>query len=350
MRDPGIGKDTMNGTASESWDIESVRDEGDLLQLQYAVSATHLPCTVAIAPHDRAAYRGRIQRQWIDDIALVVCETGPCSGRRSQSDIASTDADYLVITRGGGEKMELADGQLELNRGDAVAWDSRRAHQFVIEQQLDKLSLLLPRHTLDELGLRGRVTAGALPGSASPATKLLLTYLDALSYSLPTLSRAAVTSARNATLELGLATLSCSHGVADSTPVWPALRSAVEQFVGRHLDEPELNPVMIASATNISVRTLHRLFRSSGESVGEYIRRQRLARARQDLLVAGTSVTISAIAHRWGFADPSHFTRTFRQQYGYLPRECATNTDSARSVGLTAPEAKTVHRGASGRT
>jgi hypothetical protein len=26
MRDPGIGKDTMNGTASESWDIESVRD------------------------------------------------------------------------------------------------------------------------------------------------------------------------------------------------------------------------------------------------------------------------------------------------------------------------------------
>lgn len=97
MRDPGIGKDTMNGTARESWDIESVQDEGDLLQLQYAVSATHLPCTVAIAPHDRAAYRGRIQRQWIDDIALVDCETGPCSGRRSQSDIASTDDDLAKL-------------------------------------------------------------------------------------------------------------------------------------------------------------------------------------------------------------------------------------------------------------
>jgi AraC family transcriptional activator of tynA and feaB len=28
---------------------------------------------------------------------------------------------------------------------------------------------------------------------------------------------------------------------------------------------------------------------------------------------------ISVIAHRWGFSDTSHFSRTFKAHYGYSP-------------------------------
>jgi AraC family transcriptional activator of tynA and feaB len=30
---------------------------------------------------------------------------------------------------------------------------------------------------------------------------------------------------------------------------------------------------------------------------------------------------ISVIAHRWGFCDTSHFSRTFKAHYGYSPTD-----------------------------
>ncbi|WP_327276448.1 AraC family transcriptional regulator [Streptomyces sp. NBC_01224] len=30
--------------------------------------------------------------------------------------------------------------------------------------------------------------------------------------------------------------------------------------------------------------------------------------------------TVDAVAHRWGFSSPSHFSRTFRGAYGMSPR------------------------------
>jgi AraC-like DNA-binding protein len=33
------------------------------------------------------------------------------------------------------------------------------------------------------------------------------------------------------------------------------------------------------------------------------------------------STTVAAIARRWGFADPTHFSRVFRAAYGMSPRE-----------------------------
>ena len=56
--------------------------------------------------------------------------------------------------------------------------------------------------------------------------------------------------------------------------------------------------------------------------VGEWIRAQRLEGCRRDLARSGrTAPTIAFIAHRWGFGDATHFSRTFREAYGMSPRE-----------------------------
>ena len=67
------------------------------------------------------------------------------------------------------------------------------------------------------------------------------------------------------------------------------------------------------------MRTVNRIFNATGQTVGEVIRVRRLARAREDLVDSDRPV--SAIAHRWGFSDPSHFTRSFKAHYGASPRE-----------------------------
>ena len=54
---------------------------------------------------------------------------------------------------------------------------------------------------------------------------------------------------------------------------------------------------------------------------------RRLARAREDL--TDSDLPVSTIAHRWGFSDPSHFTRSFKARYGSSPREYRTAVRTA---------------------
>ena len=75
----------------------------------------------------------------------------------------------------------------------------------------------------------------------------------------------------------------------------------------------------VACIANVHPMHLARLFRKRfGYSMGEWVRRQRIARA-CDQLSRGTD-TISAIAFAAGFADHAHFTRTFRRITGSTPR------------------------------
>ena len=55
------------------------------------------------------------------------------------------------------------------------------------------------------------------------------------------------------------------------------------------------------------------------ESLAEWIMFQRLDRASR-ALAAGEG-TIAAVAHRYGFADATHFSRRFRERNGVTPRE-----------------------------
>jgi AraC-like DNA-binding protein len=71
-------------------------------------------------------------------------------------------------------------------------------------------------------------------------------------------------------------------------------------------------------AHGVSVRTVNRVFNAGGQTVGEVIRVRRLAKAREELAESGRPVSV--IAHRWGFADPSHVTRSFKAHYGDSPR------------------------------
>ncbi|MEU1572607.1 helix-turn-helix domain-containing protein [Streptomyces collinus] len=96
----------------------------------------------------------------------------------------------------------------------------------------------------------------------------------------------------------------------------------VKDHILRHLADPGLAPPAIAAAHFVSVRYLHKLFQSEGVTVGEWIRTQRLERCRRDLLRSpAPGDGVAAVARRWGFTSPSHFSRAFRAAYGVAPRE-----------------------------
>lgn len=92
-----------------------------------------------------------------------------------------------------------------------------------------------------------------------------------------------------------------------------------KEFIHEHLGE-ELALGAIAAAAGLHPSALSRSFRrETGETVGGYIRHQRIRAATEKLL--RTELTLSDISSHLGFADPSHFARTFRQITGLAPRE-----------------------------
>jgi AraC-like DNA-binding protein len=96
----------------------------------------------------------------------------------------------------------------------------------------------------------------------------------------------------------------------------------VKEYVLRHLADPGLSPDGIAAAHHVSVRYLHKLFQFEGVTLTRWIQRERLRMCRRDLSRAsGAAPTVAAVAQRWGFVSPAHFSRVFRAAYGLSPRE-----------------------------
>ncbi|GAA3219527.1 helix-turn-helix domain-containing protein [Pseudonocardia petroleophila] len=318
----------MGEPAGEYWSTSTRGEPGEWERM---LSATHLPWSVRIDPdHDGPPFEAWVRRWWIDDLALVDCECGPCSGTRQRRQIGDTDGEFVVVlmTRAGRETVSQGDAEAELRPGDAVVWDSTTAARFAVWEPLAKRSLLIPRAALDEVGGRARTAAGVMLDGDAPATRLLVSYLDALSTALPALGTPAVAAARNATLELLTGALRVDGDVPSTSAAQPALRAAMDRYIERHLLDGTVTPTAVAAAHGVSVRTVNRIFNATGQTVGEVIRVRRLARAREDL--TDSDLPVSAIAHRWGFSDPSHFTRSFKAHYGSSPREYRS---AARTVG-----------------
>ncbi len=331
----------------EYWTTGARRGAGERAERwQEMVSATHLPWSVRVEP-DAAPFEAWIRRWWIDDLALVDCACDPCSGTRGRRQLAGSDGEFVVVlmTLAGRETVGQDDAEMALRPGDAVVWDSTRPARFRVGERLAKRSLLVPRAALEEVTGRTRPPTGVLLDGAAPATRLLVSYLDVLRSALPALGSSAVAAARNATLELLVGALRADAVAPSTTTAAPALRAAMDRWIGRHLGDGPISPGAVAAAHGVSTRTVNRIFNATGETVSEVVRVRRLARAREELAESDRSV--ASIAHRWGFSDTSHFSRSFKARYGTSPT--AYRLDARGQGGASVQRAgATVHRRAAG--
>ncbi|MFF3956894.1 helix-turn-helix domain-containing protein [Streptomyces sp. NPDC001890] len=105
--------------------------------------------------------------------------------------------------------------------------------------------------------------------------------------------------------------------------------SRIHAHIEEHLMDPDLSPESIARAHHISVRYLQKLFQNDGSTVSQWVRQRRLESCRFELGRSTRRITMAAMAHRWGFSSPSHFSRTFRGAYGMSPTEWQALATSA---------------------
>ena len=117
----------------------------------------------------------------------------------------------------------------------------------------------------------------------------------------------------------------------------PARRLALSaEYISEHLT-PAPRLAEVAEVAGVHPMHLARLFRERyGYSMGEFVRRRRIAWACGQL--AASDRTISAIALDAGFADHAHFTRTFRRIAGCTPRWYRQHVSSVQDRGRPRPQ------------
>jgi AraC-like DNA-binding protein len=110
------------------------------------------------------------------------------------------------------------------------------------------------------------------------------------------------------------------------SPLYHLVAQHVAQLVA-DADRLSVDPAAptIAAAHNISLRHLYKVCAEADLSLEQWIIGERLRGAREELSrPESRQRPIAMIARRWGFRDPTHFTRRFRAVYGMAPSEWRT--------------------------
>ncbi|MBK5957637.1 hypothetical protein CCR97_05355 [Rhodoplanes elegans] len=99
-----------------------------------------------------------------------------------------------------------------------------------------------------------------------------------------------------------------------------ALRRA-EEYI-RAYAERHVDLVAMARHAGLSLRSLQILFRANHDcTIVQFIRRHRLALARERLERGETETTVAEIARRSGFTHLGHFTTAYKEAFGEQPRQ-----------------------------
>ncbi|MCA1325190.1 helix-turn-helix domain-containing protein [Herbaspirillum sp. alder98] len=246
-------------------------------------------------------------------------------GRDARSE--SEDCYFAVLLLAGSEFIAQDGREARLLAGDMAIYDGARPHRLIFPEDFSKLILQIPRQTLEgRVGrmrhitarvIDGRQGAGALASGfvrsvAGSASQLGLQHHEQLSGQIVDLLALAIDGAV----------------VPESCVVGNRIQSLarVKRFIELHLGDCELDSTMVAAGAGLSPRYVNQLFEEEGTSLMRYVWRRRLERCRAELL-APQALRSYDIALRWGFNDPSHFSRAFRKQFGTTPRALRRQVD-----------------------
>jgi len=261
----------------------------------------------------------------IDATLTRVAGLGLLSGLRSalRSDFADGH-DRLIFSLGSAALGKQFGREVVLEQGDAIAFSGADLGSLTTSRGGPIATLEFPHGSLVPMLKDARMACGrAIPGNL-PTLQLLRGYLNAL-------------HASNGLSASALQPLAVAHVYDLAALALGASCHAEEMAVGRGMRAARLQAIKadvlgkldcgislgdLAARHQLSPRYVRMLFESEGTSFTEFVRDERLQRARSKLLsVRFDHLRISEIAYGVGFNDLSYFNRAFRRRFGHPPGE-----------------------------
>ncbi|MEU5139437.1 MULTISPECIES: helix-turn-helix domain-containing protein [unclassified Streptomyces] len=301
-----------------------VADEDALDHWRGALEQALVPASVA--PRCDGRFTGRIVSGTVGALRVATVEADAQRVRRTAAHVARSPEPLMAVgVQMTGRTVLAQDGrEATANEGDLFVYDTSRP--YVLEQP-ERFSIRLvhiPRRMLavsqEQLGSVSGCAIRAEQGCAAVLRPFLVTVVASTHlYSPPAASGLAGGLVDLFTL---LVAEQAEEPAAGSGPTRHHLVQRVREHIEKNLGDPALSPESVAKAHHISVRLLHRLFENEDVTVSRLIRQRRLEECARELARRSrTPSTVSAVAQRWGFVNPAHFSRVFRGAYGLSPRD-----------------------------
>lgn len=302
-----------------SWDTAIVAPRDGLEYWRDAVSQAFLP----LEPETRldCAFSGTIEMLKVPRIAVSRVHSLESVVRRTGSGIARRqDGSYFanLVLSGAGTVRQFG-RSATVRPGGIILVDTNEPFDLDFTAQLDVVCVTLGAESFRRFLPRdGRLAASAI--APRGAGRLAAAYMSALAADLDDLGGADDLAADQISSLLARA-IAESAGSAEPSDPGSALLRRIEQLIAAEIANPDLGAKRICSALGIARSTLFATLARDGRSLSGCIRDLRLQRCRAELTDPGLAhLAIREIATRWGFRDPTSFSRSFRRATGMTPQ------------------------------
>lgn len=285
---------------------------------QDALSASHLEWKLSTATTQ--SFDAQINSRNFKDLRVIECRCDPCVGTRGRAQIKSDTKSYfgVLFNLSGREEIFQGDDSAVLEPGDFVMWDSKDDMAFNVLSPLHKLTLLVPKDKMQSLLGNPEHYVGKIVRNSAGVKDIAAESLRCLAKDFTNIDEDDAYKVLDPLLSLLTATLVSRHEVDGISDGYRDSYKNFCTYIDRNIGDSALSPVSVAEAHNVSVRYLHRVYATHGQSFGKSLREQRLTRCYSDLKRNDVQ-TITEVAFRWGFNDMAHFSRIFKRQFGCAP-------------------------------
>lgn len=298
-----------------------------------ALAPTH---DVSLPPAAEPAAFNASARGWLLGRAMMLESCAmPQILRRSPRKIRAGQTDHYIVRlqRKGRWVADAAGRSVESAPGSVSIVDMARPCDAQTTE-IENLNILLPRDLLDAVlppfDMHGLVVQGAMGA-------LLRDHLESLAANLPHMHPDDAAGIADATCRVVAACLAPSRENAARArePLAAVRLHQVRNYIDRHLCSPHLSAQSICAALGISRSTLYNVC-APMDGVSAFIQKRRLRRIHALLSDPHERRLISEIAYLFGFVSNAHFSRVFRNAFGYSPREARASVASRALDGRNA--------------
>jgi len=304
--------------------VPSIHFDSDLLPEadRFAYWSAAVAAYDVFLPREAPPFRAKVDAWMLGDIVITDSRLPALRFLRTAAKAAAdgvTNYSFLLRSQGTWTGT-LGDRPMTVGPGQVAIFDLSRpvdAHGSAG----DGITVAVERSALDSalpepVNLHGVILEGAMG-------RLFADHLLSLVRQLPNMPLNDAPTAASSTIGLAAAAI-MDLPAAERLPgpIVVAARHKVRRHIDQNLESSELSPDNICKALGLSRSSLYRAFSSSG--VAAYIRTRRLEAVHVLLNNPAERRSLAEIAYMFGFVSDAHFSRAFKQRFGYSPREART--------------------------
>lgn len=283
--------------------------------------------THATAPHDLRLLGppGRVHArlehwQLSPDVTILLQESSGISHTRTPAHgrHGGPERVVFVLHSGGPGSYVHDDTAYQLNQGGLYVTDLNSCYSYTRPGDGSARIVQVERSALGLSAEQVQSASGRLP--ESPLYDLLRSHIAEVCAIAPALSGTKSEALAAATAHLAGSLLRAAVPAPGTLHHVPPdyLIDRTVLYMRKNFSRPELTAEEMADKLGVSARHLFQRWSTQPRTLAETLLDMRLNAARH-LLRSPLPLTVNVIAHRCGFADPSHFSRCFRRAHGMTP-------------------------------